>query len=53
MGSRGVQLSRRGLEMPFEAGHQIEDDAVDIENHQLQRPTKQLRRVPLPSRGMQ
>ena len=42
-----VQLCRCGLEMPFEAGHEIEDDAVDVENHQLQRMTKQLHRPPL------
>jgi hypothetical protein len=42
-----VQLSRRGFEMSFEIGHEIQDDAVDIEHHQLQQVAEQLHRAPL------
>ncbi len=37
-----VKLCRRGLEMRCEAGHEIQDNAVNVENQQLQWMTKQL-----------
>jgi hypothetical protein len=41
-----------GIEVPFEAGHEIQDNAVDVENHALQRMTEELHREPLPQHGV-